>query len=102
MNCALAATAPATQKSKVWQLPSLATPQNHRPDAPRGLRGRNLELVEQRVLKRLKQSGIRLDILPIEGMGSALTEETALRLRFYSARSRRCAIETTCASLPRA
>lgn len=65
---------------EIWQLPSLATPQITNPVRLAGLRGRNLELAEHRVLKRLKESGIRLDLLPIEGMGSMLPEETALRL----------------------
>ena len=45
-----------------------------------GLRGRNLELAEHRVLKRLKEAGIRIDILPLEGMGSPIGEDAALRL----------------------
>ncbi len=65
---------------EVWQLPSSATPQIKAPVRLAGLRGRNYELVEHRVLKRLKEVGIRVDILPIEGIGSALAEETALRL----------------------
>ena len=45
---------------EVWQLPSPATPQVAAPVRMAGLRGRNLELVEHRVLRRLAQSGIRL------------------------------------------
>jgi hypothetical protein len=71
---------PGDTEVEVWQLPSLATPQITGPIRLAGLRGRNLELAEHRVLKRLKESGIRLDLLPIEGIGSALVEETALRL----------------------
>jgi hypothetical protein len=71
---------PGDAEVEVWQLPSLATPQITTPIRLAGLRGRNLELAEHRVLKRLKESGIRLDLLPIEGMGSALAEDTALRL----------------------
>ena len=71
---------PGDTEIEVWQLPSLATPQITSPVRLAGLRGRNLELAEHRVLKRLKESGIRIDLLPIEGMGSALSEETALRL----------------------
>ncbi len=71
---------PGDTEVEVWQLPSLATPQITAPVRLAGLHGRNLELAEHRVLKRLKESGIRLDLLPIEGMGSVLAEETALRL----------------------
>jgi hypothetical protein len=44
------------------------------------LRGRNLELVEHRVLKKLKEVGVRIDILPVDGMGSRIAEEAALNL----------------------
>lgn len=71
---------PGDTEIEVWQLPSLATPQIAAPTRLGGLRGRNLELAEHRILKRLKESGIRLDLLPIEGLGSPLAEETALRL----------------------
>lgn len=71
---------PGDTEVEIWQLPSLATPQILNPLRLAGLRGRNLELTEHRVLRRLKESGIRLDLLPIEGMGSALNEEIALRL----------------------
>lgn len=71
---------PGDTEVEVWQLPSLATPQVTSPIRLAGLRGRNLELAEHRVLKRLRESGIRLDLLPIEGLGSALPEDVALRL----------------------
>ena len=71
---------PGDSEIEIWQLPSLATPQIAAPVRLAGLRGRNLELAEHRVLKRLRESGIRLDLLPIEGMGSPLAEDTALRL----------------------
>ncbi len=71
---------PGDTEIEIWQLPSLATPQIVNPLRLAGLRGRNLELTEHRVLRRLKESGIRLDLLPIEGMGSVVNEETALRL----------------------
>ena len=71
---------PGDAEIQIWQMPSLATPQIAAPLRLAGLRGRNLELAEHRVLKRLKESGIRLDLLPIEGIGSALPEDTALRL----------------------
>jgi hypothetical protein len=65
---------------EIWQMPSPATPQVTTPARVAGLRGRNLELVEHRVLKKLKEVGIRIDILPIEGMGSRIAEDTALNL----------------------
>jgi hypothetical protein len=65
---------------EIWQLPSAATPHISIPLRLAGLRGRNLDLVEHRVLKRLKEAGIRIDILPIEGMGSPIAEDAALRL----------------------
>jgi len=71
---------PGDTELEVWQLPSSATPQVKAPLRLAGLRGRNYELVEHRVLRRLKEVGVRVDILPIEGMGSILSEETALRL----------------------
>jgi hypothetical protein len=71
---------PGDTEIEVWQLPSLATPQITSPVRLAGLRGRNLELAEHRVLKRLKEIGIRLDLLPIEGLGASLPEDAALRL----------------------
>ena len=52
--------AAANSAYEVWQLPSPATPQITVPVRVAGLRGRNLGLVEHRVLRRLAQSGIRL------------------------------------------
>ncbi|MBA3727150.1 MAG: hypothetical protein H0W86_12090 [Armatimonadetes bacterium] len=71
---------PGDTELQVWQIPSSATPQIKTPVRLAGLRGRNYELVEHRVLKRLKEAGIRVGILPIEGIGSPMNEETALRL----------------------
>jgi hypothetical protein len=71
---------PGDTELEIWQLPSPATPQISAPLRVAGLRGRNLELVEHRVLKQLKEVGIRIDILPIEGMGSRIAEDAALRL----------------------
>ena len=48
---------PGDAEIEVWQLPSVATPQIAAPVRLAGLRGRNLELAEHRVLKRLKESG---------------------------------------------
>ena len=44
----------------VWQLPARATPHVARPTRVAGLRDRNLELVEHRVLRRLARSGVKL------------------------------------------
>jgi hypothetical protein len=71
---------PGDTQIEVWQLPSLATPQIAAPTRLAGLRGRNLELTEHRIIKRLKESGIRLDVMPVAGIGAALKEDTALRL----------------------
>ncbi|WP_246720017.1 hypothetical protein [Methylocystis sp. H62] len=71
---------PGDTELEIWQMPSASTPQISTPHRVAGLRGRNLELVENRVLKRLKAAGIRIDILPIEGMGSSIPEESALPL----------------------
>ena len=45
---------------EVWQLPSPATPHVRSAIRVAGLRGRNLELVQHRVLKRLASAGVRL------------------------------------------
>jgi hypothetical protein len=49
---------PADMEMEVWQLPSPATPALTAPVRVAGLRGRNLELVEHRVTRRLKQAGV--------------------------------------------
>ena len=46
---------------EIWQVPAIATPQVATPLRVAGLRGRNLELVEHRVLKSLTQSGVKLE-----------------------------------------
>ena len=71
---------PGNTEVEIWQLPSLVTPQITAPVRLAGLRGRNLELAEHRILKRLKECGIRLDLMPIDGIASPLAEETAMRL----------------------
>ncbi|MHA6731233.1 DUF7680 family protein [Devosia sp. A369] len=65
---------------EIWQLPSFATPQVKVPTRVGGLRGRNFELAEHRVIRRLRDAGVRIDILPIEGFGAPLSEEIALPL----------------------
>lgn len=49
---------PADTELEVWQLPSPATPTLTAPVRVAGLRGRNLELVDHRVSRRLKQAGV--------------------------------------------
>ena len=66
---------------EIWQMPSQATPQVNCPLRVAGLRGRNLELVEHRVLKRLSQSGVKLSRRARADKSSyALTEDLALTL----------------------
>jgi hypothetical protein len=66
---------------EVWQLPSTATPGMKDPDYVGGLAGRNLALVDHRVLKQLKAAGV--DVGPLRMGDSArhtLDEDVALRL----------------------
>ena len=66
---------------EVWQVPSPGTPQLAHPLRVAGLHGRNLELVEHRILKRLKAAGIELGGLRKQELRRArLTEEDALNL----------------------
>lgn len=65
---------------EVWQTPSPATPNITAAVRLGGLRGRNLEFVEHRLWRRLKAAGVRLDILPVSGLGSTVDEDTALKL----------------------
>ena len=71
---------PGDTEVEIWQMPSPATPQLTTPRRLGGLRGRKLELTEHRLTRRLKEAGVRLDLLPIDGIGSAIGEESALRL----------------------
>jgi hypothetical protein len=50
---------PGDEELEVWQVPAIATPQIRSPIRVAGLRGRNLELVEHRVIRRLAGVGIR-------------------------------------------
>ena len=66
---------------EIWQMPSAATPQIAAPTRIAGLRGRNLELVEHLVLKRLGGAGIKLGPSRRgERRDYALTEHLALTL----------------------
>lgn len=71
----------AMAKYEIWQLPATATPQIKAPVRVAGLKGRNLELVEHRVLRRLAQAGVKLTG-PARSTrdGIALTEDLALHL----------------------
>jgi len=71
---------PADTEVEVWQLPSPASPQLTAPMRLAGLRGRNLGLVEHRVLKLLASAGLKFN--PRAGRKEALIlpEDQALRL----------------------
>ena len=72
---------PADAEYAIWQLPAAATPHVAAPTRVAGLAGRNLQLVEHRVLKRLARGGVKLGS-PARRMtrGYALTEDLALTL----------------------
>jgi len=66
---------------EIWQLPSPATPRLTRKERTATLKGRALEVVEVRVLRRLKEAGVRLPALDRnEWKAFRLDEETALML----------------------
>jgi hypothetical protein len=66
---------------EVWQLPSPATPELKQPHYVGGLAGRNLALVENRVLKQLKAAGINLGPLKTGQQSRVdLDEDISLRL----------------------
>ena len=66
---------------EVWQLPSPATPNVASPRRVAGLAGRNLSLVEHRVLRQLKQEHIDpTSVGPREQGRFELSEDLALRL----------------------
>ena len=72
---------PVDTEYEIWQMPAPATPQVTSALRVAGLRGRNLELVEHRVLKQLWQSGIKLGRnADTRKRGYALTEDLALTL----------------------
>lgn len=77
----LGRTRSAEARYDVWQLPSPATPNVSAPRRIAGLFGRNLALVEHRVLRLLKAAGIDPTSVPARGTGSfELSEDLALRL----------------------
>ena len=72
---------PVDAEYEIWQMPAPATPRVTSPLRVAGLRGRNLELVEHRVLGRLARAGVRLGrSADAGGSGYALTEDLALTL----------------------
>jgi hypothetical protein len=76
---------PGDDELEVWQVPAPATPHLRTAVRVAGLRGRNLELVQHRVLRKLAQDGVRMGPRVAElGMGGsrsyAITEGMALTL----------------------
>lgn len=77
---------PGDDEIEVWQVPASATPHLRSPLRVAGLRGRNLELVENRVLRRLAVSGIRIGAGNVRELGLSnlrahpITERMALTL----------------------
>ena len=72
---------PVGSEFEIWQLPAVATPQVTSALRLAGLRGRNLELVEYRVLKRLSRAGIKLGrSAEARRRGYTLDEDLALTL----------------------
>ncbi len=66
---------------EVWQLPGPATPQLRSPRRLAGLRGRNLLLVEHRLLKHLRRQGVNaVGLMPGDQRRFAISEDEALRL----------------------
>lgn len=72
---------PSTElQVEIWQLPSPASPHVSVPNRVAGLSGRNFEINQVRILKRMKDAGIRLEVMPIEGLRAPIREDAALRL----------------------
>ena len=72
---------PTGAEYEIWQMPASATPQLSAAARIAGLKGRNLELVEHRVLKQLSSAGLK----PVQGLderkhGYPLSEDLALTL----------------------
>lgn len=65
---------------EVWQIPSPGTPHIKAPVRLAGLRGRNLALVEHRVLRRLAKAGVILGSLLTDVTRHQLDEDLALNL----------------------
>jgi hypothetical protein len=66
---------------EIWQLPAIATPHIKQPTYVAGLHGRNLSLVEHRLLRRLKALRINLHDMPaIDALRVPIDEELAINL----------------------
>ena len=66
---------------EIWQLPASATLHIKQPTYVAGLHGRNLSLVEHRLLRRLKALRINLNDLPaIDALRVPIDEELAINL----------------------
>lgn len=66
---------------EIWQLPSPSTPRLKTPERTAALKGRALEIIETRVLRRLRQAGIRLSALRKDDNRSFdMDEDLALNL----------------------
>ena len=66
---------------EVWQLPAIGTPHLKSPRRIAGLKGRNLALIEHRILRQLKYENIDpTGMLPGEDRRFVMSEEMALRL----------------------
>lgn len=66
---------------ELWQLPASATPHIKQPTYVAGLRGRNLSLIEHRLLRRFKACRIDLNNLPaFDALRVAIDEEMAINL----------------------
>ncbi len=74
---------PGRAEYSIWQLPVPATPHVTRPVRVAGLRDRNLELVEHRILRRLAREGVKL-LAQTSGSGQPrtypLSEDAALSI----------------------
>jgi len=71
----------AGTEMEIWHLPSPASPQITSPVRLAGLHGRNLELVEHRILKRLSYAGVKLaSVNADKTRGYTITEDLALML----------------------
>ena len=72
---------PVDAEYEIWQMPAAATPHVAAPVRVAGLAGRNLQLVEHRVLKRLARAGVRPGSRAGgPPRGCAVTEDLALTL----------------------
>jgi hypothetical protein len=76
---------PGDTKIEIFQMPAPATPYIRTPLRIAGLRGRNLELIEHRVIRRLTQEDIRFDSTrdpakARQGSARPISEELAMTL----------------------